>query len=167
MNTDDLDQLILLSLDIGPCPLPELARRANYDARMILKRLHILGSHGKVGTQMANGSVEWMLKGKAPSVDAGKPPAGKPLEQPAPNPKPSPEVAPVQPKPKRKKDRTVVVREKKRVLELSITQINDGDVVIVCENEEKPYEPDEIFVPAEDLPALIRALTDVVAQAQP
>lgn len=188
MSPEDLDTLIFTGLADGPCILSELARRCNHDARELLKRLHILGGQKKVGTQLEGGSVQWFSNVVLPKttmpaftqhdetesatarINRAAVVRRMPREQAAKAPAPAAEAAPTAeatPVPvhaKRTKRQPIIVRERKRVFELSVTPLNEGDAIIQVENDIEGADPDAVFVPAADIPALIRALTDVMAR---
>jgi hypothetical protein len=188
VSPDDIDTLIFTALADGQCVLSELARRCNHDASQLMRRLHVLNGQKKVGTQLEDGRVYWFSKEAAPktTTPAFTAPAAtesatsrinraavvrrKPREQPAkapapePNPEPTPEAMPMRVHATRTKRQPIIVRERQRVFELRVAPVNDGDVIIQAENDIEGADPDAVFVPAADIPALIRALTDVMAQ---
>jgi hypothetical protein len=76
-----------------------------------------------------------------------------PVVVPAPVAKPAP----------RKRNQAIVVRPRTRILELCVQPLNDGDAIITCDSDEEGKEPDQVFIPRADIPALIEALQQVIA----
>lgn len=182
MSPEKLDTLIFAALSEGGCALPELAERTGQDARSILKRLHVLGGLGYVRSSGEGGRVLWFSKRdvprskevresrSAPALEAQ--PVAAIQESPAPAPEQPVDAPEAQPEPAaraaslrghemRRKCQSIVVRPPKRVLEISVRPLNGGDVIISVENDDPKSEPDEVFVDAADIPALIAALNEV------
>jgi hypothetical protein len=103
---------------------------------------------------------ELVLRFRVKTVESNPPAAPAPAAEAA----PTAEATPVPVHAKRTKRQPIIVRERKRVFELSVTPINEGDAIIQVENDIEGADPDAVFVPAADIPALIRALTDVMAR---
>lgn len=176
MSPEKLDALIFAALSDGACPLPELARRVNHDAREVLRRLHALGGQKQVGTQMNEGSVEWFSR-RADAPAPAKTDFPSPTEQPsplaginraavsrraprvaparAPAPAEKSEEAPVEltkdvpavaGKARRKRNQTIIVRQAVLVTELSVSPINGAGCLIT---DGEKIDPESVGDPSQ------------------